>query len=160
MIFNRLIYLIIFSTINLFLYFHYSFLYSKPQRVSYIFVESGIAINSFNPPILHILLKPNITNSNQISIIDNNNHILLLQSSQTSTTILTLSDGFHHLLILMIDQIQNVEFYQQIDISIGTQSLLLTVSDQQNKPVENILVHLELVNYSHISVNYYTNEVG
>lgn len=153
--------LIIMLTINLFIYGHYALSLSKRQRSSKTIVYSGITINSFNPPLLNILLNFNITPSNTISIIDNNAFLLhSLKPSQTSIITMILSDGFHHLDILMIDQIQNIEFYQQIDISTGTQSLLLTVLDQQYKTVENISVHLELVDYSHISLDYYTNDVG
>ena len=153
--------LIMLLSVNLFIYWHYALSLSKRQRLSKTIIYSGIIINSFNPPLLNILLNFNITPSNTISIMDNNVFLLYsLKPSHTSTIKMILSDGFHHLDILMIDQIQNIELYQQIDISTGTQSLIVTVLDKHYKTVENILVHLELVDYSHISIDYYTNKVG
>jgi hypothetical protein len=150
--------LVIFLTVNLCIYWHYSLSVFKRQRLLKTLVYSGIAINSFNPPLLNILFNSNITQSNSLSIIENN--AILVQLSETSTIMMILPDGFHHLDILIIDQIQNIEFYQQIDLSTGTQSLLITVLDQQYKSVENISVHLELVDYSHISLDYQTNHFG
>ncbi|CAF0907439.1 unnamed protein product [Rotaria sordida] len=153
--------LIIFLTVSLFIYWHYVLSFSKRLRVSKRLVYSGITINSFNPFRLNLTFNTNIIESNILSIIDNNAILVQLSKpSQTSTITMILSDGFHHLDILLLDEIENIEFYQAIDIASGSQSLKVTVLDQQYKPVENISVHLELVDYSHITLEYYTNHFG
>ena len=147
--------------VSLLIYWQYSSSFSAKHRSSSTLIHSGIAINSFNSPSLHLTLNTHIIQTSVLSIIDND--ILLTHFnplSSISTITMILSDGFHHLDIIVIDQIRNIELYQEIDIFTGTQSLLVTVLDQQYKPVRNVSVHLELVDYSHISLEHYTNRFG
>ncbi|CAF1395914.1 unnamed protein product [Rotaria magnacalcarata] len=147
--------LLIFLTINLIIY------WSTRTRLSEKLIHSGIKINSFNPPHIDLTFTTQIVQSSSLSILDNN--IVLVQlsePSQISATTIILSDGFHHLDILLLDELQNIEFYQAIDIASGTRSLKVNVLNQQYKSVENISVHLELVDYSHITYEYLTNRLG
>ena len=153
-----LTFFILILVINVFLHWRCLSSFSEKQRFFKTLVLSGIALNSFNPPILRLTLNTQISPSQFISIIDNN--IVVFQLSNSSTTKMMLSDGFHHLDIIIFDEIENVEFYQTMDISTGTQSIDVTVLDEHYKPVENVSVHLELVDYSHISVEHQTNRLG
>ncbi len=154
--------LFIFLFVNLCIYYLYSLLFSTRQRMSKFLINSGITINSFNSPIVYLTFNTYIVDQSSIlSIIDNN--AILVQSFKSSELLpikMILPDGFHHLDIFIIDEIQNYEFYQEIDISTGTHSLFVIILDQQYKPVENISVHLELVDYSHINLKHYTNHLG
>ncbi|CAF1049268.1 unnamed protein product [Rotaria sp. Silwood1] len=152
---------ILFLIVNLFTYWYYILSFSKRLRLSKILIYSGIMINSFNPSRVYLTFNTHIMDSNILSIIDNNAILVQLSKPlQTSTITMILSDGFHHLDVVLLDEIQNIEYYQSVDIASGTQSLKVTVLDQQHKPVENISVHLELVDYSHITLEYYTNYFG
>jgi hypothetical protein len=146
---------------SLYIYWRYSLSSPVKQRSPRTLIHSGVVINSFNPPLLHLTLNTHTVQANTLSIIDND--ILLTHLTSLSlilSTRMMLSDGFHHLDIVTIDQVQNIEFYQEIDIFIGIQSLLVTVLDQQYKSVRNISVRLELVDYSHISLEHQTNRFG
>lgn len=81
-------------------------------------------------------------------------------SDQSSRLSLLLSNGYHHLDFILFDKIEQIEFYQGIDIAIGNQSLRVNVLDEKYKPVENITVYLELIDYSNINEKYQTNHNG
>jgi len=152
------IYFIIFLIVSLILHWQYLSSFSIKKRFSKTLIHSGIVSNSFNPSIIHLTLNTQISESNLVSIIDND--VILFQVSNSSTITMILSDGYHHLDFIIFDPIENIEFYQGIDISTGSQSLLITIFDKQYKPVRNISVHLELVDYSNINYKYQTNQFG
>jgi hypothetical protein len=121
-------------------------------------IHSGLVMNSFNPSIIHLSLNKYFSQSNLISILDNN--MILFQMMNLSTITMILSDGYHHLDFIVFDETEQIEYYQAIEISTGSQSLLITVLNKQYKPVENITVHLELFDYPHINIDYQTNQFG
>ena len=121
-------------------------------------IHSGLIINSFNPLIIHFSLNQHFSQSDLITIHDNN--ILLFQVTNPSIMTMILSDGYHRLDFIVSDPIENIEYYQNIEISTGSQSLRINVLNNQYKPVENITVHLELVDYPHIYRDYQTNQFG
>ncbi|CAF3643370.1 unnamed protein product [Rotaria socialis] len=140
--------LLIFLTINLIIYW-----FTRTRLIG--------RINSFNPSHINLTFNTQIVHSRSLSILDNNVVLVQLsESSQISTTTIILSDGFHHLDISLLDEIQNIEFYQAIDLASGTRSLKVNVLNQQHKSVENISVPLELVDCSHITYEYVTNRLG
>ena len=71
-----------------------------------------------------------------------------------------LPDGFHRLDILLLDKTQNIKLHETVYMASGTQALQFTILDQRHQPVENASVHLELVAYSHIALDYNTNHAG
>lgn len=148
----------VFLILSLILHWIYLSLLLRKQRFSTIFIYSGIIINSFNSPIIHLRLNTDICQSNIISIIDNNND--LLQISNLPMITMILSDGYHHLDLVIFDEQEHIELYQEIDIATGNQSLRVNVLDKQYKPVENISVYLELVDYTNINHQYQTNQYG
>jgi hypothetical protein len=154
----RVLYLLIFLLVNLILHWQYLLLFSRKQRCFQKLIHSGIRINSFNPSIIHLNLTKEISQSNILSIIDNN--LLLFQISNPSSITMILSNGYHHLDFIVFNEIENIEFYQRIDISTGTQSLFVTVLDKQYQPVRNLTVHLNLVDYPNINHEYQTNQFG
>jgi len=152
------IYFILFLIVSLISNWQYLSSFCIKQRIFKTIINSGIIINSFNPSIIHLNLNKKIFQSKIISIIDNN--ILLFQISNPSIITITFSDGYHHLNLIVFDQINKIEYYQDIDISTGSQSLHVTVLDKQFKPVQNIKVYLELVDHSNINHEYQTNQFG
>jgi len=152
------IYFILFLIVSLISNWQYLSSFCTKQRIFKTIINSGIIINSFNPSIIHLNLNIKIFQSNIISIIDNN--VLLFQISNSSTITIILSDGYHHLNLIIFDQINKNEFYQDIHISTGSQLLRVNVLDEQFKPIQNITVYLELVNYSNINQKYQTNQFG
>jgi hypothetical protein len=128
------------------------------ERYFKLLIHSGLVMNSFNPSIIHLSLNKHISSSNLISILDNN--VILFQVLNPLKITMILSDGYHHLDLIIFDDIENIEYYQSIEISTGSQSLLVTVLDKQYKPVGNISVHLELIDYPNINLDHQTNQFG
>ncbi|CAF1367179.1 unnamed protein product [Adineta steineri] len=143
------------------MYWKHGSFFPIKRRISRTMVESGVSINSFNPPHLDFFFNLTNTQLNSISIISNNVNLLQISPlSEISIVPVNFSDGYHHLDILMLDDIHDIEFYQQIDISTGNQTLRVTILNEDYEPVKNISVHLELSIYSHITAQQYTNQFG
>ena len=156
-----IIFFVLFSIINIFFVVRHSS--SVPfirQRIPQKLIQSGININSFNPPIIHLTFHAYYIQSNFLSIVDNNVTLVQLWKPLNILTIkLILSDGYHQLDITVVDRIQRREFYQSIDISIGRHFLLVTIRDEE-QVIKNITVHLHIVDHSHIYLEETTNHLG
>lgn len=153
--------LIIFFMLNLFIYYYFVLSFAIRPRISEKLISSGIEINSFNPSRIYLSLNIPQYQSSSLSIIDNHSPLVYFpQASQLSTITIMLSDGYHQLDIILIDEIERIELHQSIDIASGTQSLKVIVVDEKHIPVKNFSVHLELVDYSHISCESSTNYLG
>lgn len=152
---------VLFSTINIFFVFrHPSSVPSIRQRIRETLIQSGININSFNPPIIHLTFHAHYIQSNLLSIFDNNVTLVQLWKPLNLLTIkLILSDGYHQLNIIVFDRIQQREIYQSVDVSIGKHFLLVTIRDEE-QAIENVTVHLHLVDHSHIYLDEITNHLG
>lgn len=152
---------------NLLIYWQYSTHFPSPSTTSptTTLIRSSIAVNSFNPGHIHFSLHPYLTSFHRLFIIDNDAPLLELSHPPASTPsmALILSDGFHHLEILLVlldDHPSSGRFYEEVDLFVGSRSLLVTVLDDEHRPMENISVHLELVEYSHISGELRSNRAG
>ena len=159
--------LVLILSLHLLIYWQYSTRFPSPSTASpaTTLIRSNIAMNSFNPGHIHFSLHPHLTSFHRLFIIDNNAPLLELSHPPSSTSLmaLNLSDGFHHLQILLVllgVQPSSGRFYEEIDLSVGSRSLLVAVLDEEHRPMENISVHLELVEYSHISRELRTNRAG
>ena len=152
--------LVIFLVLNVFLVFHYLALSFIRQRISKSLVHSGLTDNSFNPPLIYLTIHTHAIDSSLLSIIDNNLTLTELSKPLNMLTIkLLLTDGYHRLTILIFNSIERDEFYQTLDISIGSRSLLVTIRDEEQS-IENITVHLHLLNHSHIFREETTDRFG
>jgi hypothetical protein len=140
-------------------------IFRRSQRLqSTSLVHSGIAKNSFNPNRIHVKLNVNLTTSHILIIMDNDIRVPWLATrsqSSTSSVTLTLADGYHHMQLRLVSSSwPSIHYYEEIDLTTGYDTLLVTVLDQQHRFVPNVSVHITLVKYSHITREHRTNAAG
>ena len=128
------------------------------QRSSFAaLVHSGLVASSFNPTVLHFSLN----RAYFLALVDNQAspvHFMILPKTRSIRVI--LSDGFHRLDIRLFDPTSNVHVHQQVDIAVGTRSLIVTVLDHRNEPVHNVSVRVELAEHPQIALDLRTNRTG
>lgn len=135
------------------------FLYlRRKERMEKKLINSDLLIHSFNPTIIQLTLNIPMSSMDQLSIIDQ--HLLLFQLSNTSMITMLFNDGYHHLYLSMSNSQEQIEYYQIMEISTGSQSLLVTVVNDRDEIMKNISVHLELVDHPQISFDSLTNQFG
>lgn len=143
--------------INGWIYWQYSRNIFLPSTI--VIIHSGLQLNSFNPQRIHLKFNASFLSSHALAVIDNQVH-LPVQPVQSSMTIY-LSNGYHHLQFLLLNpQSQSVDYYQAVDVSTGQRSLIVTILDEQYQPVNNLTVHMELVDHTHINNDLVTNDRG
>ena len=130
----------------------------RKDRMEKKLIDSDLLIHSFNPTVIQLTLNIPIPSSDRLSIIDK--HLLLFQFSNISMITMMFTEGYHHLYLSMIDSKEQIEYYQTMEISTGSQSLLVTVLNNQSEVMKNIPVHLELVHHPQISFDSQTNQFG
>lgn len=135
------------------------FLYlRRKERMEKKLINSDLLIHSFNPTIIQLTLNIPMSSMDQLSIIDQ--HLLLFQLSNSSMITMLFNDGYHHLYLSMSNSQEQIEYYQIMEISTGSQSLLVTVVNDRDEIMKNISVHLELVDHPQISFDSLTNQFG
>ena len=136
----------------------FMFYFPRNQRMEKAFINVDLFIHSFNPTILYLTLNTPMLASEHVSITDK--HLLLFHVSNFSMITMIFSEGYHQLDLSILDSIELIEYHQTMEISTGSQILLITVLNNQSEPMNDVFVHLELIDHPHIYLDAHTDSFG